>query len=168
MIKVSRISSEIADTIHKIQKECFNPLLKIYEDYDLSPAMESVEKIKEKIDRNNTIAYIFEFNGINVGWVRVIEYPNLTFKIAALCILPEYQNKGLAQEALKQIESFYPNAKRWILDTILQEKGNCHLYEKIGYVRFGDVIPINDRMTIVSYEKYVNNKKTYTSRGYHE
>lgn len=47
----------------------------------------------------------------------------------------------------------YSDAKIWELDTILQEKGNCYLYEKIGYTQTGKMKPINDKMTIVSYEK---------------
>ena len=27
----------------------------------------------------------------------------------------------------------HSDVERWFLDTILQEAGNCHLYEKIGY-----------------------------------
>ena len=41
----------------------------------------------------------------------------------------------------------------WCLDTILQEAGNLHLYEKMGYHRTGRIDKINDRMDIVFYEK---------------
>lgn len=75
------------------------------------------------------------------------------YKISALCVLPEYQNRGIAKEALKQIESYYPNARKWTLDTIFEEKGNCHLYEKMGYVKVGEVTLINERMSIVNYVK---------------
>ncbi|MEG1256550.1 GNAT family N-acetyltransferase [Clostridium sp.] len=153
MLKVIQISSDIAHIVHDIQKKSFEPLLYKYHDYDVNPAMESVERIKEKIDRANTTAYIFQLNDINVGWVRVMELEEMTYKISVLCILPEYQNRGIAQEALKQIESYYPNARKWILDTIIQENGNCHLYEKLGYVKVGELRPINERMTLVNYIK---------------
>lgn len=39
------------------------------------------------------------------------------------------------------------------IDTILQEKGNLHLYEKMGYVQTGKVEHINEKMDIVFYEK---------------
>lgn len=39
------------------------------------------------------------------------------------------------------------------LDTILQEKGNCYLYEKMGYRKTGKTEKINDRLTLVFYEK---------------
>ena len=41
----------------------------------------------------------------------------------------------------------------WRLDTIKQETGNCHLYEKCGFVRVGDDIVINEKMTLVNYVK---------------
>lgn len=39
------------------------------------------------------------------------------------------------------------------LDTILQEKGNRYLYEKLGYRQTGKTEQINDKMMIVYYEK---------------
>ncbi|MBU3106505.1 GNAT family N-acetyltransferase [Clostridium gasigenes] len=115
MLRVIQISSDIADIVHNIQKKSFELLLDKYQDYEVNPAMESVEVIKAKIDRANTIAYIFQLNDINVGWVRVMEFGEMTYKISALSVLPEYQNRGIAKEALKQIESYYPNASKWIL-----------------------------------------------------
>ena len=41
----------------------------------------------------------------------------------------------------------------WELDTILQEAGNCHLYEKMGYRQTGKTTVINDKMTLVFYQK---------------
>ena len=35
----------------------------------------------------------------------------------------------------------------------LQEEGNCHLYEKLGYYRTGHTEKINDVMTLVFYRK---------------
>ena len=43
--------------------------------------------------------------------------------------------------------------KVWKLDTILQEPGNCHLYEKCGFVQVGEEHIINDKMTLIDYEK---------------
>ena len=66
--------------------------------------------------------------------------------------MPEYRNKGYAQQAIREAERIY-GSDSWYLDTILQEKGNLHLYEKLGYHRTGRVETINDRMDIVFYEK---------------
>ena len=41
----------------------------------------------------------------------------------------------------------------WELSTILEEKGNCYLYEKLGYHPTGKTQVINDRLTLIFYEK---------------
>jgi ribosomal protein S18 acetylase RimI-like enzyme len=158
MLKVIQITSEFVDIIQNIQRKSFMPLLNKYHDYHINPAMESVESIKEKIDKANTTAYIFQLDNANVGWVRVTELEDNTCKISCLCVLPEYQNKGVAQEALKIIEKNHSKALKWILDTIHEEKRNCYLYEKLGYTRTGEVTRINEDMSIVGYVKHMDNK----------
>lgn len=44
-------------------------------------------------------------------------------------------------------------ATREDLNTILQEKGNCYLYKKLGYHQTGKTEQVNEKMTIVFYEK---------------
>ena len=41
----------------------------------------------------------------------------------------------------------------WELSTILEEKGNCYLYEKLGYHPTGNTQVINDRLTLIFYHK---------------
>ena len=55
---------------------------------------------------------------------------------------------------IEQLFAIYPNTIEWRLATIKQEMRNCHLYEKCGFVRVGDDIVINEKMTLVGY---VNN-----------
>ena len=66
--------------------------------------------------------------------------------------MKEFRNRGLAQKTFEEIEKIHGSDK-WKLETILQEEGNCHLYEKLGYKRTGLVENINERMDIVYYEK---------------
>ena len=73
-------------------------------------------------------------------------------RISPIFVLKEHRGKGLAQAAIAAVEKIH-GSNNWKLDTILQEKGNCHLYEKMGYHRTGKMEMINDRMTIVDYEK---------------
>ena len=43
--------------------------------------------------------------------------------------------------------------ERGAWNTIKQETGNCHLYEKYGFVRVGEDIVVNEKMTLVDYVK---------------
>ena len=73
-------------------------------------------------------------------------------RISPLWIMAEYRGKGYAQQAILAAEELY-GPDNWSLDTILQEKGNCYLYEKMGYHQTGKTEHINDKMDIVFYEK---------------
>ena len=86
--------------------------------------------------------------------MRIVNKDNVC-KVAALAVLPEFQNRGIAQRALAEIEQIYPLVKMWKLDTIKQEAGNCHLYEKLGYKRTGVEKYIKDDMTIIDYVKAI-------------
>ena len=38
---------------------------------------------------------------------------------------------------------------------IAEEPGNCYLYEKMGYHPTGRLQPVNERLTLIFYEKTV-------------
>ena len=73
--------------------------------------------------------------------------------ISPLFILPEFQNRGIGQSVIKKLFEQYADTITWKLDTIKQETGNCHLYEKCGFVRVGEEHIINENMTLIDYEK---------------
>ena len=56
---------------------------------------------------------------------------------------------------MQKIFKQYPETTTWKLDTIKQEEGNCHLYEKCGFVRVGQERMINEHMTLVDYERTI-------------
>ena len=98
------------------------------------------------------LTFIFH-NDIVVGAVRIVNKNDGSRKrISPIWIMGEFRNKGYAQQAMIELENIY-GSDHWCLDTILQEKGNLHLYEKMGYVQTGKVEHINEKMDIVFYEK---------------
>ena len=139
--------------IWEMQIEAFRELLEKYQDYDLSPGAEPVDKVIARFEQPWTKYFFIEAEGVDVGVIRVVDKNDGSRKrISPLWIMKEYRGKGYAQDAILAVEELY-GADYWCLDTILQEKGNCHLYEKMGYHRTGRVEHINDRMDIVFYEK---------------
>lgn len=136
-----------------MQVEAFSELLAKYQDYDMSPAAEPVEKVMARFEQPWTTYFFIEAEGEDVGAVRVVDKKDGSRKrISPLWIMKEYRGKGYAQEAIKAVEAIY-GQDNWCLDTILQEEGNLHLYEKMGYIRTGRTEKINDRMDIVFFEK---------------
>lgn len=152
-VSLRQAAIEDIELIWKMQVEAFTGLLDKYQDYDMSPATESLEKIKSKYEQPWTTYYFIMDDDLAVGAVRVVNKPDGSRKrISPIWIMPKFRNKGYAQQAFVQIEKIY-GADNWCLDTILQEEGNIHLYEKIGYRQTGKVEHINERMDIVFFEK---------------
>lgn len=152
-ITLKKAAREDIETIWRMQVEAFTELLARYQDYDMSPAMESFETVMAKFEQPWTTYYFIVRGDMVVGVVRVVNKNDGSRKrISPIWIMPEYRNKGYAQQAMIELEKMY-GANYWCLDTILQEKGNLHLYEKMGYVQTGKVEHINDKMDIVFYEK---------------
>ena len=77
---------------------------------------------------------------------------NTPKRISPIFIMPQYRNHGIAQKAIRAVEELH-GGSNWELDTILQEKTNCYLYEKMGYYKTGKTEVINDKMTLVFYKK---------------
>ena len=155
MDDISLIAATIEDmqTIWKMQVVAFSELLNKYQDYDMSPAAESFEKVMARFEQPWTTYYFISTGDENVGAIRIVDKKDGSRKrISPIWIMPEHRNKGFAQAAIIAAEKKYgPN--HWCLDTFLQEKGNLHLYEKMGYHRTGKIEKVNDRMDIVFYEK---------------
>ena len=152
-VKLIKASRDDMKTIWLMQKEAFGGLLEKYQDHGISPASESYERIIEKYEMEGSFYYFISDSGVNVGVIRIIDKNDGSGKrISPIWIMFEYRNKGYAQAAIKEAERIH-GADNWSLDTILQEKGNLHLYEKLGYHRTGKIEKINDRMDIVYYEK---------------
>ena len=72
--------------------------------------------------------------------------------LSPIFIMKEFRGRGYAQQAMQLAEEIH-GGSGWKLDTILQEEGNCHLYEKLGYRQTGEVKVVNERMTLVFYHK---------------
>lgn len=149
-----------ASDILEMQIKAFMPLLHKYQDYETSPANESIERIISRMNQSYTDYYIIKSSSTPVGAIRIIRKDDKTYRVSPIFILPEHQGKGIAQQVFEMIEEMYSDALVWELDTILQERGNCYLYEKLGYKRSKHIEVINDKMTIVCYEKSMIDSQT--------
>jgi GNAT superfamily N-acetyltransferase len=153
-IILTKANIKDAAIIHKMQIVAFKSLLDKYHDYEISPGAEPIEKVEARLQQSYTDYYLISLNGENVGAIRIVLLKEKDkYRISPIFILPEYQNKGIAQKVFSIIENMYQPACGWELDTILEEKGNCYLYEKMGYKKTGKYEKINENMNIVFYEK---------------
>lgn len=152
-IELIRATVEDAVQLWEMQVKSFQALLDKYQDYETSPASELLEKMIHRLNQKETFYYFIVVDHVKVGAIRVIDDQTGERKrISPIFILPEHQNRGIAQKAMKLCEDIH-GCEKWELDTIMQEVGNCYLYEKMGYHRTGKSEVINDKLTLVFYEK---------------
>ena len=150
---IQKATIEDAPLIHSIQMEAFQPLLDKYQDFDTSPANETIQRTIDRLQQKQTDYYLIVYDKITVGAIRIVRKDNRRYRISPIFILPEYQGKGIAIATMQVVEGLYEDAVAWELNTILEEQKLCRLYEKLGYSKMGKATKMNERMTIVFYEK---------------
>ena len=153
MVELVLIKEDELKKAYKMHRKGFLPTFFKYYDR-INPIFESCRKFKFFYHYPNTYMFWIMLDGAAVGeiWINIKDD---TARLARLFVLKEFQNRGIAQTAIKIAENHFSNSKRWWLDTIKEEKNNCHLYEKLGYIPCGVERRINKRMTIIEYEKRI-------------
>lgn len=152
-VQLRRATLADAEEVLHMQREGFAEMLAAYQDMDTNPALEPLSRIQAKLAQPFTFFYFILRGEEAVGCIWVVDQENEKPKrISPLFILPQYQNQGYGQQAIRLAEVAH-GSTNWQLDTISQEPRNCHLYEKMGYHATGETIVINERMTLVVYEK---------------
>ncbi len=155
-VKLEEVQNYEIQQLYDMQVQSFMPLYRKYHD-EGSPAIESIEKVRGRATQDNRKYYFIVKDGARVGAINIGCKPSdpeeSCFYISPIFVLPKYQNQGIGYVAIQKAFSLYPDAKVWKLDTILQEPGNCHLYEKCGFVRVGEEHIINENMTLIDYER---------------
>ena len=152
MITLVHIEKNDASKLLEMQKTAFSRLLHKYRDYGTSPACESSDRIAEKITSSDF--WYIKSDDITVGAVRIVNKGG-SCRVSPVFILPEYRGHNYALKAMTIAETMYPNARKWELDTIMQEEYLVNIYKKAGYVLTGEQYDIKPGMTIVFMEKYI-------------
>ncbi|WP_369900155.1 GNAT family N-acetyltransferase [Bacillus manliponensis] len=156
-IRLIKATESDATAIFDMQKIAFLPLLETYKDYDTNPANEQIDRVISRIHRPNGGFYKIIFDDLLVGAIGIYAVEKTQFWISPMFILPHYQGKGIAQKAICLAEEIFPEATSWELKTLLEEKRNCYLYEKMGYEQIGERTKLNEDATLVHYEKKLSN-----------
>lgn len=136
------------DTIIEIRNKCFySDFIKHgeYPGYNCS-----VEGVGNAI--SNRYVYMIKFNGNVVGNISVSGDKNDNFFLHSLCVIPEYQNKGIGQESMKFIENQFSQAKHWSLETPADKIRNHYFYKKFGYQITKEYM-YNNSVELVLFEK---------------
>ena len=148
-IQFERAVLEDADALISVQNQSF------YSDfikYGVCPGYNrSHDSMVESISRNNV--YKILCDSIVVGDIIVKDSGNGNYFLGCLCVIPDYENKGIGQHAMKFIDTSFPYAKHWSLETPSDKLRNHYFYKKHNYEITKEYTI--DNVQISLFEKYL-------------
>jgi len=74
-------------------------------------------------------------DGQIVGEIIVFDIGRGHYELGRIYIDPDVQNRGIGQQAVKQMFEAFPEAVKWTLGTPSWAIRNRHFYEKMGFVK---------------------------------
>lgn len=151
-LTIKRTKEVEARRLLEIQTEAFAEDLKRYEDYDTNPVNESIERLLWKIAA--FIHYTIWLGDEIIGGADVRDLQENKYRLNRIFLSNEYQNKGLGSKIMELIESEFPSANEWSLDTPYLNTRNHHFYEKLGYKKVGQH-QISAKLLLIDYVKKV-------------
>ena len=130
---IKQANYEDLKEIFELQKLAFQGQAKIYNDYTITPLIESLDDLQTAFHSHSFLKYVN--NGKIIGSVRCF-VENDICHIGRLIVHPDYQNKGIGTILMHEIENIHANCSRFELFTGHKSERNLHLYKKLGYKFF--------------------------------
>lgn len=151
-LKIIRSTVDEANILLDIQKEAFSEDLERYQDYNTSPATESIERLRNKII--NSFHYTIFLDDEIIGGIEVRKLSNTQCYLNRLYLTPKCHNKGIGTKLMNFIEDEFPEALEWTLSTPYMNYRNHYFYEKHGYSKVGEQV-ITGKLILFDYIKKV-------------
>ena len=149
MITLKKAAMEDAPLLYEMQKSAFHSTYLKYRDDETSPYTEELEKTVYRL--TTRLYFIICEDGFPIGGL-CVKFEGEKKVVSPIFLLPEKQGKDYGAEALRLAEDQLGKTN-WMLDTIAEEEKLCRFYEQNGYRRTGEARRVNERMTLVVYEK---------------
>ena len=105
-----------------------------YVSYGECPSYNETEQAMLEYIEKAIVYKILKDNEI-IGNIIIRQRENNQYYLRVISVIPEYQNLGIGQMALRYIEEEHPEASEWELITPFKSYRNHHVYEKMGYVK---------------------------------
>ena len=136
-----------------MQEIALAELLQKYGDYETSPANETLDKVKSRLEDPNTYHYFIKAEEQTVGVIRVVDSKSQEKKrLAQIFIMPKYRLKGYARSAIKSAENIH-GSTGWVVETILQERHLLRLYMSLEYRVKNQSKKITSNMILIVLEQ---------------
>ena len=151
-MNVSQSTSKDALEILELQKLAYQSEAILYNDFNLPPLRQTLEKLQT--DFLNHIFLEVKFEQRIVASVRARVEDNSCF-VGRLIVHPEFQGRGLGTGLMLELERWFSSIPRFELFTGHLSLSNIRLYEKLGYHVFKRET-VSENLLFVYLEKYRN------------
>ena len=108
-----------------------------YDDYVRFGSCPGYGQTKEMMEASISkyLKHIILCDNEPVGCVSCIDLGEGVYEVGCLCVIPEYQGKGIGTQAIRFIKSFYGDWERLTLVTPIDKKENVKFYTEKGGFR---------------------------------
>lgn len=152
-----------AEELSQIQKAAFKPLYEKYHDAG-NPFLRGAEDILRRLNKHNryfTILYdqkvvggvFYRLHGQRMPYV---EIGADEYYLVRIYVHPDYQNRGIAREAILLCEKEFPDAKSYYVDFPEDMEKNRRCYQSAGYRDTGDRICMEGAPALAMFKKTVS------------
>ena len=131
-MKIEYRKADIADA--ELLIDIYNSAF--YGDYMKYGECPAYEKTKEMMEKSiiNYPKFIILFHNKPVGCVSCKQVEAGIYEVGCLCVVPEYQGKGIGTQAIQFVTSYYKDWNKITLITPIDKKKNIKFYtEKCGF-----------------------------------
>lgn len=151
-IKFIRAGLEDADCLIDLRNRAF------YSDFlqfGFCPAYGiSNESMRQRITER--VVYLILCDEQPVGCISVRDCGEGHYHLGTLCVVPEFEHRGIGQQALKYVEAAFPDAVLWDLVTPVSKTRNHRFYMQSGFEITGETEDNNIKLFI--FQKHIKQK----------
>ena len=107
-----------------------------YSDYIKYGECPAYGKTKEMMEQSiiNYLKFIIFCNDKPIGCISCKEKGNGIYEVGCLCVIPEFQGKGIGTSAMEFVKSYYEDWNKFTLVTPVDKSENVRFYtEKCGF-----------------------------------
>ncbi len=121
------------DFIYQVKKDAYKKYVEIY--FGSWDEEQQKEYFKKFIEIYKEGAFIITFDGKDIGFYNGCTIDN-KYEIGNICIIAEYQNKGIGTDILKDVLS--DNSDKEITIQYFKQNPVGRLYERLGFKLIGE------------------------------
>ena len=136
VVTLRRFESRDSDLLAAISKRAFENDVNYGAPERGGPPGYDESEWQARVAVEATAYYVIEDQGGVVGGM-IVFGSNGDYWLGRMFVDPVAQNRGLGSQAIALLESQFPDAKRWALETPQWNTRNHRFYEKLGYARIG-------------------------------